>query len=282
MFFGLTNSPATFQAMMNEVFKDLIDMGKVFIYMDDILITTATIEEHCHLVNLVLQCLKDNDLFLKPEKCDFEQSKIKYLGLHLCPSHVAMDPIKLVGITEWPAPHCLQEVCSFLGFASFYHCFICSFSHLACPLNDLTKKGTPWSWSPLVELAFQSLKTHFAAFPILIQPNISHLFHLECDASKMACGAVLSQWGDDNLWHPIAFMSKSFIEAKCNYDIYNCELLAIIRALEEWHHYLKGSPHMIEILSDHKNLEIFKEAHKLSCHQACWVLFLTCFNFTIT
>src|SRR5713101_8973234 len=100
MFFGLTNSPATFQMMMN-VFKDLIDTGKVFIYMDDILITTSTLEEHRRLVNLVLECLQDNDLFLKPKKCDFEQPKIEYLGLCLRLGHVAMDPVKLAGITDW-------------------------------------------------------------------------------------------------------------------------------------------------------------------------------------
>src|SRR5216684_1890433 len=80
MFFGLTNSPATFQAMMNKVFKDLIDTGKVFIYMDDILIATATLEEHRRLINLVLEHLHNNDLFLKLEKCDFEQLEIEYLG----------------------------------------------------------------------------------------------------------------------------------------------------------------------------------------------------------
>src|SRR5713101_5046123 len=119
-----------------------------------------------------------------------------------------MDPVKLAGIANWPAPCCLWEVCSFLGFAGFYHWFIWNFSHLACPLNNLTKKGTSWSWSPLAEAAFQSLKTHFAMFPILIQPDTTWPFCLKCDASKMACGAVLSQQGGDNLWHPIAFMSK--------------------------------------------------------------------------
>jgi RNase H-like domain found in reverse transcriptase/Integrase zinc binding domain/Chromo (CHRromatin Organisation MOdifier) domain/Integrase core domain len=98
----------------------------------------------------------------------------------------------------------------------------------------------------------------------------------------MACGAVLSQKGSDSLWHPVAYMSKSFIEAERNYNIYDRELLAIICALEEWRYYLEGSPHPIEILSDHKNLEIFKEARKLSRRQARWSLYLSRFNFTIT
>ena len=127
-------------------------------------------------------------------------------------------------------------------------------------MNDLTKKDTPWTWGLLQQQSFDSMKARFSDAPILLQPDLTTPFHLECDASKFACGAVLSQQGEDRIWHPVAFMSKSFIEAERNYDIYDRELLAIIRALEEWWHYLEGSPHPVEILSDHKNLEVFREA----------------------
>ncbi len=115
----------------------------------------------------------------------------------------------------------------------------------------------PWTWGPLQQQSFDAMKARFSDAPVLLQPDISSSFRLECDASKFACGAVLSQRGEDGLWHPVAFMSKSFIEAERNYDIYDRELLAIIKALEEWRHYLEGSPHQLEILSDHKNLEVF-------------------------
>src|SRR5713226_9007948 len=117
MFFSLTNSPMTFQSMMNELFKDLINTGLIFIYMDDILIATKMMEQHRELVKLVLQCLQDNNLFLKPEKCDFEKEQMDYLRLILKPRHIAMDPIKLQGITDWPIPHNLQDIRAFLGFA---------------------------------------------------------------------------------------------------------------------------------------------------------------------
>src|SRR5713226_619998 len=100
MFFSLTNSPAMFQSMMNELFKDLIDTGLVLIYMDDILITTKMMEQHRELIKQVLQCLQDNNLFLKPEKCDFEKEQMDYLGLILKPGHIAIDPIKLQGIAD--------------------------------------------------------------------------------------------------------------------------------------------------------------------------------------
>jgi Reverse transcriptase (RNA-dependent DNA polymerase) len=120
MFFGLTNSPATFQSMMNLIFGNLIATGKVFIYMDNILIATATLDEYCGLVRQVLQRLLDHHLFLKLEKCEFETDDIEYLGLHLCPGHIAMDPIKLHGIADWPIPCNLRDVRAFLGFAGFY------------------------------------------------------------------------------------------------------------------------------------------------------------------
>ena len=110
MFFSLTNSPATFQSMMNELFKDLINTGLIFIYMGDILIATKTLEQHRELANKVLQHLKDNNLFLKPEKCDFEKDQMDYLGLILKPGHITMDPIKLQGIADWPIPHNIQYV----------------------------------------------------------------------------------------------------------------------------------------------------------------------------
>src|SRR5712692_780582 len=131
IFFSLTNSPAMFQSMMNELFKDLIDTGLVFIYMDDILIATKTREQHRELVKQVLQCLQDNNLFLKPGKCDFEKEQMDYLGLILKPGHIAMDPIKLQGIADWPIPQNLRDVRAFLGFAGYYHHFIWNFSHLA-------------------------------------------------------------------------------------------------------------------------------------------------------
>src|SRR5713226_4920793 len=128
IFFGLTNSPATFQSMMNELFKDLIDTGLAFIYMDNILITTKMMEQHRELVKQVLQCLQDNNLFLKPEKCDFEEEQMDYLGLILKPGHIAMGSIKLQGIIDWPIPQNLRDIRAFLGFAGHYCCFIQNFS----------------------------------------------------------------------------------------------------------------------------------------------------------
>jgi hypothetical protein len=132
MFFGLCNSPATFQAMMNHLFKELIDQEVVVVYMDDILIFTCTIEEHWEVTHKVLKILKDNDLYLKPEKCKFEKRKIEYLGLVISENHVAMDLVKVQGILDWLVPKKVKDVQAvlastppFLIFALFFGLCVC-------------------------------------------------------------------------------------------------------------------------------------------------------------
>jgi hypothetical protein len=146
MFFGLTNAPATFQALMNSIFVDLIAKGQVMVYLDDILIFTESLKDHRSIVHKVLQQLQDNDLYLRPEKCEFEQTKIEYLGLVIRQGQVSMDPIKVHVVIEWAIPRNLTEVQGFLGFANFYCRFIQDFAKLARPLNDLSHKDVKWDW----------------------------------------------------------------------------------------------------------------------------------------
>lgn len=281
MFFGLTNSPATFQAMMNHLFTDLIDEGHVIIYMDDILVFTKTKEEHDRTIRKVLERLKEHDLFLKPEKCLFRVSKIEYLGLIISEGHLEMDPSKVAAITEWPTPKKVKEVQSFLGFGNFYRKFIKDFSKIARPLYDLTKKGVVWQWTSAEENAFQQLKNAFTTAPVLQMPDQNKAFRVETDASGYATGGVLTQQDDNGKWHPCMFLSQSMSPAERNYDIYDKELLAIIRALEEWRHYLEGARHDFNVYTDHQNLAYFKEAQKLNRRQARWALYLSRFHFKL-
>src|SRR5271156_4326487 len=264
MFFGLTNSPATFQNMMNDLFKELIDSGSVEIYLDDILITADTLEELRSETDKVLKILQDNDLFLKPEKCEFEQERIEYLGVIISKGHAEMDPAKVTGIIDWPEPKMVKEVPAFLGFCNFYRRFIKDFSHLAQPLFALTRKDTIFSWSDKPKKVFEEIKRIFTSTPVLAIPDTQKPMRVECDSSDFATGAVLAQLEDDNLWHPVAYLSKSLAEAERNYDIHDKELLAIIRALDAWTHYLEGCTHKVEIWTDHRNLEYFQKAQNLS------------------
>jgi len=281
MLFGLTNSPATFQALMNTIFTDLVAAGKVAVYLDDILIYTETLEEHRALTHEVLQRLAAHDLYLRPEKCEFQRDEVEYLGLIIRKGTVSMDPIKINAITNWPVPRNLRELRAFLGFANFYRRFIKDFAHVARPLNDLTKKDTPWHWDPHQDEAFSTLKRSFSTKPILAMWEPDRPTGIEVDASGYATGGVLLQQLPDKLWHPVAFRSQSMAEAERNYEIYDKEMMGIIRVLEDWRHYLEGLPQPFDIVTDHRNLQYWRTTQNLTRRQARWSLYLSRFDFRL-
>jgi hypothetical protein len=139
MYFGLTNSLATFQMMINNIFQDLILSGDVMVYLDDILIAHSDLTRHREIIQEVLQRLREHWLFLRPEKCEFEKLMIEYLDISH--NHVEMDPVKVAGVAAWPMPENKKDVQQFLGFTNFYRRFIWVFLDIAQPLFNLTKKG---------------------------------------------------------------------------------------------------------------------------------------------
>ncbi|KAJ3007050.1 hypothetical protein NUW54_g3696 [Trametes sanguinea] len=279
MFFGLTNSPTTFQMMMNDLFRALVLAGKVVVYLDDIIIFTNDLEEHRKIVRQVLQILRENHLSCKPEKCEFETQQTEYLGHIISPGKVQMDPGKVAGVTDWPVPCCKRDLQAFLGFANFYRRFIKDFAKIATPLNRLTGLAE-WTWGQDEQTAFEGIKRAITSAPVLAIPNDDDPFKVECDASKFAVGAELSQ-KQGGIWKPIAFLSKSLSPAERNYEIYDRELLAIMTALDEWRHFLKGARHTFEIHTDHKNLEYFRKPQRLNHRQARWVVELQDFDFVL-
>jgi hypothetical protein len=258
MYLGPTNSPATFQMVMNKIFQDLITEGVISIYLNNILIFTNFMEEHRRITRLVLDHKREHKLYLQPEKCKFEQTRIEYLGVIISHNKVEMDPIKIAGVADWPTPSNKKEVQSFVGFVNFYRCFIPGFSHHVHALFDLTMKDIRFIWGLPQEDSFMKLKELVTSAPVLVLPNDDLLFRLEADGSGIATGTVLSQQQvDDNAWHPVAFLSKALNPVEWNYEIHDTEMLAIIQGLEEWRHYLEGVRHPVEIWTDHKNLEYF-------------------------
>ena len=138
---------------------------------------------------------------------------------------------------------------------------------------DLTKNDAKWKWSEGEQSAFDTLKGLITSAPILSSPDNSCLFRIEADSSDFATGTVLSQQSaDDNKYHPVAFLSKSLSTVERNYNIHDKEMLAIIRSMEEWRHFLEGAEHQFEVWTDYKNLEYFRSAKKLNRRQARWSL----------
>ena len=146
MYFGFSNTPATFQSMINNILGDLICIQLVMVYLDDILIFGICLKEHRQLVKEVLKRLQFNDLYTKAEKCFFEQSSIKYLGVIISENKVQMDEEKLSEVLEWPVLTKVKQVQAFLGFVKFYCRFIENFAKISKPLSDLTKKDSTWTW----------------------------------------------------------------------------------------------------------------------------------------
>jgi Reverse transcriptase (RNA-dependent DNA polymerase)/RNase H-like domain found in reverse transcriptase len=201
MFFGLTNSPATFQTMMNHILRDLINEGKVVVYLDDILIFTKDLIEHRKIVNRVLQVLRENKLSLKPQKCEFEKEEMRYLGMIIGRGEVQMDPAKVAAVGKWPTPKNKKEVQQFLGFANYYRRFIKGFSGIAKPLTILTGKEL-WRWGSEQTELFKEIKRRICSEPVLMIPVDDAPYRLEADSSDYASGAVLSQ-KVDNRWVPL-------------------------------------------------------------------------------
>jgi len=207
MFFGLTNSPATFQTMMDNIFQEEVAQGWLRIYMDDMIIATKDDKVlHKLQVNHILDKLEKFDLFLKPEKCRFHQHEVEYLGVLIGNGSVKMDPVKVQGILEWPTPLTVKDVRSFLGFCNFYRAFIKNFSDIARPLNNLTHKNEQFIWSKERNDAFLHLKEVCCNYPVLRIPYWSCQFIMETDASGYALGVVIAQEFEDGI-HPIAFHS---------------------------------------------------------------------------
>ena len=196
MFFGLTNSPVTFQAMMDSIFKDMVEQNQVIVYMDDILMYAADEEELEQRTKEVFRRLREQDLYLKPKKCEFKKTQVEYLGMIIEEGKITMDPVKLGGIRDWPIPTTVKQVRSFLGFGNFYRWFIAHYSDLAQPLIDLTKKDKTFEWTTECQTAFDTLKKRFTEEPVLMMPDHSKPFQIESDASKVATGAVLTQCYD--------------------------------------------------------------------------------------
>jgi hypothetical protein len=265
--FGLSNAPATFMTLMNDIFKDVLDKF-VLVYLDDILIFSKNEKEHEEHLRYVLQKLKEHRLFAKMTKCEFFKSSVQFLGHVASKDGVSVDPTKVKAIQEWPVPRNQSELRSFLGLATFYQKYAKRFSHTAAPLTELLKKESDFIWTPQHQLAFDQLKRTLTTTPILMVPNPRKPFTLETDASDFAVGAVLSQRDEQGNLRPIAFHSRKLNPAEINYDTREKELLAILDTLKKYRHLLIGPK--VTVFTDHESLKYLSTQPNLTRRQARW------------
>ncbi len=257
---------------MNTIFRTKVAKGWLSVYMDDIAIHMRpwggeTLSQHWAqhrtLTHHVLDKLEEHDLYLKPEKCAFEQEEIDYLGVIIGQNTIKMDPAKVKGVADWQTPWIPTEVWQFLGFIGYYRYFIPNYSKIAWPLLELTKKTTPWHWDTPQKCMFEELKTWMCCSPVLTQLDFNKKFYLQTDASAYGVGVVLLQEGDltprlakrtKPTLYPTTYYSAMFTPTECNYDIYERELLAVMKSLAHWRPYLGWTKEPFTIMTDHTNL----------------------------
>ncbi|KAK1912794.1 hypothetical protein P3342_004730 [Pyrenophora teres f. teres] len=279
--FGMCNSPGTFQAYINDVLHEYLDEF-CMAYLDDVIIFSETLDQHeKHLVQVVSR-LADAGLPMDILKSEFLKTEVKFLGLIITADGIKMDPEKVSAIQDWKLPQSLKDVQAFLGFANFYRRFIRGFSDIAKPLTHLTR-GDPklFKMTQEAERSFHALKIAFCSDVVLahFDPDLKSI--VETDASDYVYAAVLSQVQPDGSVRPVAYLSKKMSPTECNYEIYDKELLAIVRAFEEWRPELAGVPDAVEVLTDHRGLEFFRTKRNLNRRQARWAEFLEEFDFRI-
>ncbi|GAU48703.1 hypothetical protein TSUD_303160 [Trifolium subterraneum] len=270
--FGLMNAPYTFQSLMNEVFKPLL-RKTVLVFFDDILVYSKSWQEHLRHLAQVLKVLQTHGLVANKKKCQFCQQSIEYLGHLINGEGVAVDPSKVVSVTNWPVPKNVKGVRGFLGLTGYYRKFIRDYGKLAKPLTELTKKNA-FVWSEAAGKAFDSLKKSLTTAPVLALPDFSKEFIVECDASGGGIGAILMQSK-----RPIAYFSKALRINNLVKSAYEKELMAVVLAIQHWRPYLIGRRFIVS--TDQKSLKQLLQQRMVTADQQNWAAKLLGYDFEI-
>jgi hypothetical protein len=261
--FGLTNAPAYFMYLMNKVFMEYLDRF-VVVFIDDILVFSQNEEEHEKHLRLVLQKLREHQLYAKFSKCDFWLKKVSFLGHIITEGGIAVDPSKVKAVLDWNPPKNVAEIRSFLGLAGYYRRFIEGFSKIVKPLTSFLEKGKEFKWDAKCEDSFEELKKRLTTAPVLIMPDIHKGFDVYCDASLQGLGCVLMQEGK-----VIAYASRQLRKHEQNYHTHDLELAAIVHALKIWRQYMIGN--RCRIFTDHKSLKYIFTQKDLNLRQRRWL-----------
>lgn len=278
--FGLSNAAQRLCQLMDRVIPSKY-RERIFVYLDDLLIFSATFEEHIELLEIVAERLRYANLTINVEKSRFCFRELRYLGYIVGQGQIRTDPLKVAAINDYPEPKNIKQLRSFLGLASWYRRFIRNFSEISAPLSDCLKlkKGMKFCITNEAKAAFKDLKRKLCSAPVLVNPNYDKPFIVQCDASKTGVGAVLAQLDSENIERPICYFSHKLNPAQKNYSITELECLAAVLGVKFFRPYIEG--HEFRIVTDHSSLRWLMSQKDLSGRLARWSMKLTPYNFTI-
>lgn len=275
--FGLTNAPSTFQMVMNDLFREILNK-KVLVYLDDILVYSPTKEQHVKDIREVLQLLRSVKLYAKKSKCVLFKQSLNWLGHCIDVDGIHMDPRKVEAIVKWPVPKTPKEARSFLGLAGYYRRFVRNFSKIAKPLYEFMAGKQDWEVRQTV--AFRMLKDALMKQPVLCSFSERYKVRVTTDASNIAVGAVLELIDDNGKSvGVVAYLSKVLIHHQLNWPVRDKEFYAIVHALRTWRHYLVGRT--FELQTDHKSLETVLKSTDGNSRLQRWISMLSEFDFEI-
>jgi hypothetical protein len=266
--FGLSNTPATFQALMNDVSRPYLRRF-VLVFFYDIRIYSSSWAEHLQHISIVLNELRAHQLHLKRSKCSFRAPLVAYLGNVISAAGVAMDADKVAAVSAWPQPRSARGLRGFLGLAGYYRKFICDFGLIAAPLTRLLRCDA-FAWDKEAEDAFQALKHALTKGPVLQMPDFDKLFVVDCDAS----GVVLHQGA-----RPVAYFSRPFTARHLKLAAYERELIGLVQAVRHWRPYLWGRQFLVR--TDHFSLKYRLDQRLSTVLQHQWISKLFRFDFTV-
>ena len=282
--FGLTNSPATYQRLMDTIFADMSPQF-LQVYLDDVIIYSKTMAEHLHHLELVFQRLREYNLKLAPKKCKLFKTSVKYLGHIVSAEGISVDPEKTDKVEKWKSPENHSQLQQFLGFANYYRRYIRNFADIARPLTRLMRnknaqrKSQEWIWDEEQKKAFSDLKYHLTHAPVLAFADGNLDFELHIDGSRTALGAVLYQKQNGEL-RVIAYGSRTLSPSEANYPAHKIEFLALKWAVtEKFHDYLYGAQFTVH--TDNNPLTYVLTTAKLDATGHRWLAALATYNFQL-
>jgi hypothetical protein len=233
--------------LMNKVFMDYFDKFMI-VFIDDILIFSKNEEEHDKHLRLVLQKLRENQLYAKLNKCEFWLEEVSFLGHIISEGGISVDPSKVKDVLSWKTPQNVLDIRSFLSLAGYYRRFIEGFSKISKPMTELLAKGKTFEWTPRHEASFQESRKRLTTALVLTMPDIEKPFSIYCDASGQGLGCVLMQDG-----HIVAYASRQLRKHEEKYPTHDLELAAVVHALKNLRHYIISK--RCEVYSNHKSLK---------------------------